>query len=314
MAKKIHKFFRSLIKIFLPFLFKILIQLKLNRRVINFLNEKSYNSNNKYDFEKIIKELLERNKIIALDVGAQGGFNSDNFFPKKYNIFFEDILIEPIKEEAEKLSKNKFIINKGLWSKKEKKKLFILDNRLGSSSMYEPDKSFFSLHNIKDKDFNDYKVTRTVEIECDTLSNQLAKLSINNLDYLKIDTQGAELEILRGIGDYRPLLLKIEAHFFSMYKSVPDWHRLISYLYDLNYVLVDWKGIGNHSTRIPAEADMIFIPNFNNEIGKKLIIANKEKFISLMLIFGQLKLLQIIMNKFGISNDELLKIEDQYFN
>ena len=89
MAKKNHKFFRSLIKIFLPFLFKILIKLKLNRRVINFLNEKSYNSNNKYDFEKIIKELLERNKIIALDVGAQGGFNSDNFFPKKYNIFLK---------------------------------------------------------------------------------------------------------------------------------------------------------------------------------------------------------------------------------
>ncbi len=314
MAKKIHKFFRSLIKIILPLLFKVLIKLKLNRRVINFLNERSYNSNNKYDFEKIIENLLERKKIIALDVGAQGGFNSDNFFPKKYNIFFEDILIEPIKEEAEKLSKKKFIINKGLWSKEEKKKLFILDNRLGSSSMYEPDESFFSLHNIKDKDFKDYKVTRTVEIECDTLSNQLAKLSISNLDYLKIDTQGAELEILKGIGDYRPLLLKIEAHFFSMYKNVPDWHSLISYLYELNYVLVDWKGIGNHSTRIPVEADLIFIPNFNNEIGKKLILANKEKFISLMLIFGQLKLLQIVMNKFGISDDELLKIEDQYFN
>ena len=314
MAKKIHKFFRSLIKIILPLLFKVLIKLKLNRRVINFLNERSYNSNNKYDFEKIIENLLERKKIIALDVGAQGGFNSDNFFPKKYNIFFEDILIEPIKEEAEKLSEKKFIINKGLWSKEEKKKLFILDNRLGSSSMYEPDESFFSLHNIKDKDFKDYKVTRTVEIECDTLSNQLAKLSISNLDYLKIDTQGAELEILKGIGDYRPLLLKIEAHFFSMYKNVPDWHSLISYLYELNYVLVDWKGIGNHSTRIPVEADLIFIPNFNNEIGKKLILANKEKFISLMLIFGQLKLLQIVMNKFGISDDELLKIEDQYFN
>ena len=314
MAKKIHKFFRSLIKIILPLLFKVLIKLKLNRRVINFLNERSYNSNNKYDFEKIIENLLERKKIIALDVGAQGGFNSDNFFPKKYNIFFEDILIEPIKEEAEKLSEKKFIINKGLWSKEEKKKLFILDNRLGSSSMYEPDESFFSLHNIKDKDFKDYKVTRTVEIECDTLSNQLAKLSISNLDYLKIDTQGAELEILKGIGDYRPLLLKIEAHFFSMYKNVPDWHNLISYLYELNYILIDWKGIGNHSTRIPVEADLIFIPNFNNEIGKKLILANKEKFISFMLIFGQLKLLQIVMNKFGISDDELLKIEDQYFN
>ena len=38
------------------------------------------------------------------------------------------------------------------------------------------------------------------------LSNQLSELNINNLDYLKIDTQGAELEILKGIGKYRPLL------------------------------------------------------------------------------------------------------------
>ena len=39
-----------------------------------------------YDFTKIIKNILNDKKIIALDVGAQGGFNSDNFFPK--NIIF----------------------------------------------------------------------------------------------------------------------------------------------------------------------------------------------------------------------------------
>ena len=93
MTKKVHKFFRSLIKIILPLLFKILIKLKLNRRVINFLSEKSYNSNNQYNFEKIIEKLLNKEKILALDVGAQGGFNSDNFFPSRYNIFFEEILI-----------------------------------------------------------------------------------------------------------------------------------------------------------------------------------------------------------------------------
>ena len=82
----------------------------------------------------------------------------------------------------------------------------------------------------------------------------------------------------------------------------------------MNYVLIEWKGIGSHSTRIPAEADLIFIPNFNNENGKKLINMNKEKFICLMLIFGQLKLLQVIMKKFGISNDELFRLEDLYFN
>ena len=55
-----------------------------------------------------------------------------------------------------------------------------------------------------------------------------------------------------------------------MYKNVPSWNKLVSFLYDLNYSLIDLKGIGNHITRIPAEADMIFIPNFNNKIGKKL--------------------------------------------
>jgi FkbM family methyltransferase len=314
MKSKTFKFSISLVKILLPALFKILIKLKLNRRVINFLHEKSYNSNNKYNFTSLLEKFLEKNKIVALDVGAQGGFNSDTFFPKKYDHFFEEILIEPIDSEAKKIKNKKFVINKGLWSEKIKKKLHILDNRLGSSSMYEPNINSFDLHNIQEKKYDDYKVTRSIEIECDTLANQLTSLNINNLDYLKIDTQGAEFEILKGLGNFRPLLIKIEAHFFSMYKNVPSWHKLINLLYELNYVLIDWKDIGDHNTRIPAEADMIFIPNFNNEVGKELIKQNKNKFISLMLIFGQLKLLQIIIKRFGIKNNEIAKIEDKYFN
>jgi FkbM family methyltransferase len=309
-----NKISRSIIKLILPIIYKLLIKLKLNRRVINFLSDKSYRSNDQYNFTSLIYDLLKNEKIISLDVGAQGGFNSDQFFPSKYNCFFKEILIEPINSEAEKFENKKFVINKGLWSKKEKKILNILDNRLGSSSMYEPDEEFFDLHNLKKKDYDNYKITRSIEVECDTLTNQLKELEINKLDYLKIDTQGAELEILKGIGDYRPLLIKIEAHFFSMYKNVPSWNRLVNFLYDLNYVLIDLKGIGKHSTRIPAEADMIFIPNFRNKIAKKLILDNKNKFISLMLIFGQLKILQVILKKFQIELNELENIEDNYFN
>ena len=158
------------------------------------------------------------------------------------------------------------------------------------------------------------KLHEQLKIECDTMSNQLSELNINILDYLKIDTQGAELEILKGIGSYRPLVIKIEAHFFSMYKNVPSWHELVNYLIDMNYVLIDWKGIGKHNTRIPAEADMIFIPNFNIEAGKELIKNNNKKFISLMLIFGQLKILQVILKRLQIDNDEIEKLEDRYFN
>ena len=314
MKIKIQKFFRSLIKLLLPIIYKILISLKLNRRVINFLSEKAYKSNEKYNFKEHIENLLKNNKITALDVGAQGGFNSDNFFPNQYNQYFQSILVEPIKDEANKFKGQKFVINKGLWSNKEKKNLYVLDNRLGSSSMYMPNEEAFDLHRIKQKDFQNFQVTRTIQIECDTISNQLSELNIKMLDYLKIDTQGAELEILKGIGSFRPLFLKIEAHFFSIYKNTPSWHQLVNFLYEMNYVLIDWKGIGNHSTRIPAEVDMIFIPNFNNDSGKELIKANIEKFTSLMLIFGQLKVLQVILKRFKISDNKIEQLEDHYFN
>jgi len=314
MKIKIQKFIRSLIKLLLPIIYKILISLKLNRRVINFLSEKGYKSNEKYNFKEHIENLLKKNKITALDVGAQGGFNSDNFFPNQYNQYFQSILVEPIKDEANKFKEQKFVINKGLWSNKEKKNLYVLDNRLGSSSMYMPNEEAFDLHSIKKKDFQNYKVTRTIQIDCDTISNQLSELNIKMLDYLKIDTQGAELEILKGIGSFRPLFLKIEAHFFSIYKDTPSWHELVNFLYEMNYVLIDWKGIGSHSTRIPAEVDMIFIPNFDNDSGKELIKANIEKFTSLMLIFGQLKVLQVILKRFKISDNKIEQLEDHYFN
>ena len=63
---------------------------------------------------------------------------------------------------------------------------------------------------------------RTVEVDCDTIENSLKKLEFKSLDYLKIDTQGSELEILKGIGKLSPQLIKIEAHIHSMYKNAPE--------------------------------------------------------------------------------------------
>ena len=147
------------------------------------------------------------------------------------------------------------------------------------------------------------------------MNDSLSKLQVNQLDYLKIDTQGAELEILKGIGDYRPLLIKIESHVHSMYKNVPTWNELMNYLYKLNYLVIDWKGIGSHATRVPAEMDMIFIPNFKDEIGKKLILENESKFVSLMLMFGQINLLKIISEKNSFkSSNKINDLNDLSFD
>ena len=60
--------------------------------------------------------------------------------------------------------------------------------------------------------------------------------------------------------------------------------------------------------------DMILIPNFNNDEGKKLILKYKEKFKSLMLIFGQLNLLKLIFTRFNLVTIDIDKFEDNYFN
>ena len=68
----------------------------------------------------ILNNFFKNQKMIALDVGSQGGFNSDNFFLTDTINFFKQILVDPIKN-SDKDEEDKIYINKGLWSSKIKK-------------------------------------------------------------------------------------------------------------------------------------------------------------------------------------------------
>ena len=310
----LRKIRTSITKLILPSLHLILKLLKANTRTVNFLNDKKTNANNSYNFQTNIEKLLKNRKLIGLDVGAQGGFNSDKFFPERYNKYFESILVDPLKNSLEG-KESTHTINKGLWSSKGVRKLYILNKRPQSSSMYEPDKKSLSIYGFEEKDFHLFDVSKTETVECDTLSSSLKALNINTLDYLKIDTQGAELEILKGLENYRPLLIKCEVQIFPMYKKEPSWTEVTDLLYKLGYIVSDWKKIGSHATRTPVEMDMVFIPNFLIESGKKLILEKEKEFISLMLISGQIKLLKKISKILDLGHSEsYMKTKDRYFN
>ena len=317
---KVTRFFyrilSKIIYLLIPIISKILIALRLNSRIINQLNRLRYESHKTDDHSNLISKLLVDNKLIALDVGAQGGFFESNIFAKKYNNFFDSIVVEPLSNEAEKLSKKNYkVITKGLWSTNCKKKLYVLGKRLGSSSMYKPSKDNYDLYNFKKKDFSLFDITNEIEVECTTANESLNKLNIKHLDFLKIDTQGSELEILKGLGEYRPLIIKVEAQVVPMYEDVPNWSELMNYLYKINYMTSEWVEIGSHLTRSPVEMDMIFIPNYLNDLGKKLILSREKAFASLMLIFGHIKLLQTISEKLNFStNLELQKTKDKFFH
>lgn len=309
-------------KIIYNFICKIIIKLlpllrilRLQTLVIDGLNKIRLESNKNGNIQKVISELPLERKLIALDVGAQNGFNKEKHFLEKYEKFFNPILVEPIPSEAEKLKKKYTVIEKGLWSTNCIKKLYITGKNPGGTSMYKPWKEGFDLYNPYDNYFRLYDITDEIDVECTTIKDSFDNLNIKELDYLKIDTQGAEYEILKGIGNYFPLLMKIEVPIFTMYKDMPNWTEMLNYIYKLDYMLCSWEKIGSHITQSPVEMDMFFVPNFLTEKGKKLILSRENEFAFLMLIFGQVRLLQTISKKLEFKlNSNISKIRDKFFD
>ena len=58
---------------------------------------------------------------------------------------------------------------------------------------------------------------------------------------------------------------------------------------------------------------MIFVPNFNTDDGKKIILSAKEKFVSLLLIFGQINFLKYLNKKLNFGYSYINNLEDLYF-
>ncbi len=313
---KAHDVCQKLVFLILPLISRVLTLLRMHRNVIIRLQLiRKHSLNKTYDYSALIKILLDKNKLTVLDVGAQGGFNAEKTIPEKYEKFMQPILVEPLKNEAKALSKSGvLVIDKGLWSGDCRKVLFVTGKNPGGTSMYKPSRDGFELYNPDEDYFPLYEITEELQVECGTISDSLRGLNVRELDYLKIDTQGAEYEILQGMGHYRPLLMRIEVNIVTLYEEMPRWTKLLDYLYQLNYMTCQWDEFPARVTQSPVVVDMLFIPNYLNKISQKILVSRQSEFIALMLMFGQIRLLQIISRKLKFElNNKIQLLKDPYF-
>ena len=302
---------RRIIGKFTLILFRGIFSLAVAARIVKVLYAEAF----KYfdtlylgnDFTSKIEQILDK-KLTCIDVGARGKFPE---VVLKYIRFFETVQCEPESKEAERLRNlGKKVIEDVIYSKKTEID-FYETRDLHASSIYKPQGPFLDLYNSDPAYIARYEAVQIHKLMANTLKNVLEDLQVQQIDFLKIDVQGAEKDVLEGLGDYRPLLLIVELQFLPLYHDVPYGSEILNYLNkELGYI----PFILSHNfngAMYPNVKDGFFMPNWMDPRGRKLILEREKEYIALMLMFGQTRILKHVANKIDMKNKSfILKIND----
>ena len=171
-----------------------------------------------------LKKLLGHDVKIIFDVGAHNG-ESILLFNKNFN-FFKVYTFEPLKTNflklkinTKKIAEKIVYLNYALGDKKENRKIKEMMetssstlNDINEKSIYYKKKKFFLGVRKNKKMFVEKKVS------IDRATNIIKKFKIDKIDLLKIDTEGYELNVIKGFGMYIDIVKVIifEHHYDLM--------------------------------------------------------------------------------------------------
>jgi FkbM family methyltransferase len=190
------------------------------------------------DLSNYNSSYFSEHPLVLIDVGASGGLK------KRWDTIKKNIQIigfEP-DDNAFKLlrsnSNKKFIYLKKALSDRKGPATFYVAKKQQVSSMLKPNRFFINYFGNP----NRYDIVKTTEIQTDTLDNQLKINDLPDPDFIKLDTQGCELSILKGSsGTLQKSVfgLEVEVEFHEFYEKQPLFSDVDKYLRDFGFQLFD---------------------------------------------------------------------------
>lgn len=187
---------------------------KIGKRKDNFYSQESQD---KYLFENHFKNKTEG---IFIDIGAHNGISYSNtkFFEE---LGWKGICVEPIPEVFDELRANRSCICiQGCVSSHNGMDKFLRvygepEMLSGLASKYDPRHRKRVNYEVKSRTYG--KKPEVIDVQCYLLNEILEKYSIEHVDFLSIDTEGNELEILRSI-DFE----RFDIHIISIENNYKD--------------------------------------------------------------------------------------------
>lgn len=180
-----------------------------------------------------------------IDVGARTGlednllFLSNNTNSKIWGFEPEPIEFERLKKI---LPKNFSLLNTALYSKKQSVTLYVTKSP-GLSSLYKPNFDF--LREVeRSEDINNYEIVNEVSIEANTLDDELKQSEFKNADFIKLDTEGSEVDILKGASELlRNSIIgaEVEISYVRQREGQYTFKDLDSLLNEQNFYLFDTR-------------------------------------------------------------------------
>jgi len=176
------------------------------------------------------------NKIINfIDVGCSCSLPFPWNKNKNYKNIFYFMGFEPNKKFDNKKIKNIFskskIYQKGVFDINEEKEIYIC-KKDHNSSLFEPNNKVLKEYMKTNKMNNRFEIKRKEKIKCVRLDTILNKSNIN-FDFLKIDTQGADYNVIKSLGKYletQIIGIHTELFFKEMYKGIALFEKVNKFL------------------------------------------------------------------------------------